>query len=173
MDEYATLRCHSKIYPNMETVATPCDGVAECNGNKDEPTTCKKNNGNLFLGTSVVIILFIYLGLKVFYRFKRAGGKKEKKGRRIEIMMNIIQSHDTDIRILREKFNMFGLHVDHYFGKKTKRKVGLKIYALEAKEKNAEADIFSRLKNLYHPQIANFIIESRFPGLVAKYLPFI
>ena len=92
---------------------------------------------------------------------------------REEYMLNIQQSHETDIRILREKLNIFGLHVHHFFSKKTKRKVGLKIYALEAKENIAEADIFARLKNLYHPEIANFVIESRFPGLVAKYLPFI
>ena len=66
VDNYATLRCQSKIYPNMETVATVCDDVVECNNSEDEPITCKKHNGNLFLGLSVGCIFFIYLGLKLY-----------------------------------------------------------------------------------------------------------
>ena len=167
VEDFATLRCQSKIYPIMETVATVCDDVVECNSNEDEPIMCKKKNSNTVLGISVGIILFIYLGLKFYSHYKR-DTKKEQKKKIVEFMMNT-----SDIRILREKFRNFGLHVEHHFGKKTKRKVGLRIFALEAKEQNTEADIFSRLKNHYHPEIAKFVIESKFPGLVAKYLPFI
>ena len=88
-------------------------------------------------------------------------------------MLRIIESPDTLINDLREKFNMFGLHVHRHYGKKTKRKVGLKIYLVESGENIAEADLFLQLKNSYHPEVANFIIESRFPSLIAKYLPFI
>ena len=88
-------------------------------------------------------------------------------------MHRLFESPETLINDLREKFNMFGLHVQHHYGKKTKRKVGLKIYLVETREKNAEAQIFLQLRNNYHPEIANFISEARFPGLIAKYLPFI
>ena len=152
----------------METVATVCDDVVECYGNEDEPIICKKNNCNTVLGTSVGIILLIYLGLKFYSHYER-DNKKGQNVKCVEIMIK----HETDIRVLREEVKKFGLHVKHHYDTKTKRKVGLKIFALEAKETNAEADIFSRLKNFYHPEIANFVIDSRFPGLVSKFLPFL
>ena len=32
--QYATLKCLSKIHPNMHTIATVCDGLQECEGNE-------------------------------------------------------------------------------------------------------------------------------------------
>ena len=66
VDEFATLKCASKLYPNMETVATVCDGIEECHGGEDEPNTCKNSNGNIFLGVSVGTVIGVYLCLKLF-----------------------------------------------------------------------------------------------------------
>ena len=172
IDEHATLRCHSKIYSTMETVASVCDGVVECQGDVDEPLRCRKNNGNTILASSVGFILFCYLGLKMFIHFKRNQTRKQS-ARKLEFILRIIESPETCINNLREKFNLYGLHVLHHYGKKTKRKVGLKIYLVETREKNTEAEIFLRLKNNYNPEIANFIIGSRFPGLVERFFPII
>ena len=172
IDEFATLRCPSKIYENMETVASVCDGIIECHGDKDEPMRCKTNNANTILASSIGIIIFFYFGLTMYFKFKRKY-RQEINGSQLEFMLRIIESPGTLINDLREKFNMFGLHVHHHYGKKTKRKLGLQIYLVETREKNAEADIFLQLKHNYHPEVANFISESRFPGIVAKYLPFI
>ena len=61
VDEFATLKCPSKIYPDMITVATVCDGIEECYGGEDEPKTCLNSNGFIFLGVSLAILLGIYL----------------------------------------------------------------------------------------------------------------
>ena len=187
IDEYATLRCQSKMHKIMETVAAVCDGIIECQDEdgkpKDEPKNCKDRPTKKILISSVVFILFCYLGLTAYFKINRKY-KNESKDRKLEFMktmdslegefmLRIIESPETVISDLREKFNMYGLHVHHHYGKKTKRKVGLKIYLEESSEKNAEADIFLQLKNNYHPEIANFVIESRFPGLIARFLPFI
>ena len=47
--EFATLRCPSMIYPDMETVATVCDGINECHKGEDEPESCKYNDGNIVM----------------------------------------------------------------------------------------------------------------------------
>ena len=172
IDEYATKNCPSKMYENMETVAAVCDGIAECHEDKDEPPRCKKNNGNTILLVSVGIILSCYLGLTMYFYFKRKY-RRESNDRKLEFMLSQVESPETHINDLREKFNMYGLHVHHHYGKKTKRTVGIKIYHVESRENNAEAEIFLQLKNNYHPEIANFIIESRFLGLIAKFLPFV
>ena len=45
IDESATLRCYSKIYENMKTFASVCDGNVECQGYKDEnPDVCGNEN---------------------------------------------------------------------------------------------------------------------------------
>ena len=60
--EFATLRCPSKMYQNMDTVATVCDDNIECYNKEDEPDSCKKNDGNMYMAISVFLILSVYLG---------------------------------------------------------------------------------------------------------------
>ena len=88
IDEYATLRCHSKIYENMETVASVCDGIIECQGDEDEPLRCKTNNANTVLASSVGIIIFCYLGLTVYFRIKRKY-RKERIDRKLEFIVEM------------------------------------------------------------------------------------
>ena len=171
IENFATLRCTSTIYPNssMEIIATVCDGVTECSGGVDEPSSCKRSGGsNRVLGLSVGSILVFYLTLLFHSKLKRNQDEKKKN-----FMTEIIQSNETDITLIRQKLNIFGLHVEHYYGKKTKEKVGLKIFALEAKQKNVEADIFSRLHNHYLPEVGRIVIDSRFPGLTQRFFPIV
>ena len=58
VEEFATLVCHSKMYPLIFTVATVCDGIRECYGDKDEPPSCT-NSIAADIGISCIVIITI------------------------------------------------------------------------------------------------------------------
>ena len=128
--EYATLRCASKIYPNMETVATVCDDIIECHNMEDEPETCRKNDANLYLAISVGSILTIYLGLKSYFSLMK---RRRRNGKLniYELMPTIEENNVTDVTVLRKKLNFLCLHIKNYYDTKAKTRIGLKIYHLE------------------------------------------
>ena len=81
IENFATLRCTSIIYPNspMETIATVCDGITECSGGLDEPSSCKRSGGsNRVLGLSVGSILVFYLTLLFYSKLKKIKMRKRK-----------------------------------------------------------------------------------------------
>ena len=170
--EFATLRCPSKIYPNMETISTVCDGIIECHNGEDEPEFCKNNDGNTYLAISVSSILTIYLGLKLYFIIFK-NGQRHKQKTEAEIMLNAKLSDDINITALRQKINDLCLHFKNYYNKKANAKIGLKIFALEEILCKQEAMVFRSLHNNYLPEVANLVIDSKFPGFVDKHLSII
>ena len=79
IEEFAILKCPSKIYPNMETVATVCDDIEECHGGEDEPNTCKNSSANLFLWVSLGALISVYLALKIYVRVFQETFDKDMK----------------------------------------------------------------------------------------------
>ena len=63
VEEFATLKCKSIMYPQIYTLATVCDGIEECYDPKDhdEPTSCTSSN-TAMIGISCIVIITI-----VFY----------------------------------------------------------------------------------------------------------
>ena len=62
VNEHATLKCASMIYPSMETISTPCDGVTECQNNLDEEGCGRQNFASK---VSFVLILVLFLSLRI------------------------------------------------------------------------------------------------------------
>ena len=170
--EFATLRCPSKVYPIMETLATVCDDIVECHNGEDEPTFCKHNDANIFLAISVLSILSIYFGLKSYFRIIK---NKQRNIRQIqhEEMLNTRKTNESDITALRHNINCLGLHIRNYFDKKAKVKAGMKMFTLEEKQNTNEALVFQSLHNNYFPEVANMVIDAKFPGFVDKNLGFL
>ena len=56
---------------------------------------------------------------------------------------------------------------------KAKFKIGLKIFALEENQNTNEAMVFTSLHNNYLPEVADMIIDAKFPGFVDKYFSFL
>ena len=168
VDEFATLKCASKLYPNMETVATVCDGIEECHGGEDEPNTCKNSNGNIFLGVSVGTVIGVYLCLKLFTKIKERHRNREKIKFTWDIEIPIVDSIHS-----RKELEIFGLHVQKYFGNRTKRKVGLKMFAFEEKYNKTEADVYTSIHNNYEPEIGKMIINAKYPGIIERHFDLI
>ena len=167
--EFATLRCQSKIYPSMETVATVCDDIMECDIGEDEPGSCKDNKGNIFLSISVGFILTIYLGLTFFFSccFKKQTSREERLD---EYKLNSKKNDETS---LRQKLHSLCLHVKYFYDKKARKKIGLKIFAFEESHNKYEAMVFASLHNNWLPEVAGLVIDAKYPGFVDKHLSFI
>ena len=66
---YASLRCKSPLYKNMEIFGTPCDNITECAGGIDE-LGCKNNGtSNLVLVIASIGVLVLFLGLTFHQAF--------------------------------------------------------------------------------------------------------
>ena len=68
IEPFATKKCYSIQYPQMMTVATVCNGIIECHGALDEPTTCQESN-TLKILVTLSFVIFFYLSLNVYYKF--------------------------------------------------------------------------------------------------------
>ena len=56
LDQYATVKCNSSMYPQMSIYATACNNVIECVGEEDE-RNCRADNDSLLIATSVCVLL--------------------------------------------------------------------------------------------------------------------
>ena len=146
--EFATLRCPSKIYPNMETVATVCDDIIECHNGEDEPEYCKNNEANTYLAFSTCSILAIYLGLKLYFNIIKNKISHSNHNRYNLIpMLNTRISNEKEMTKLRLKINCLCLHFKNYYDQKAKIRIGLKVFVLEENLCKNEAMVFKSLHN--------------------------
>ena len=158
----------------METVATVCDDIIECFNGEDEPDDCKRDEGNIYLAISVGSILTIYLGLKLCLSIdKRIQSNRKRNGKRDKLNLNTILINETDIAALRQMLNGIGLYIKNLNDEKAKKKFGLKVFSLEEKVNKNEALVFTSIHNNYIPEVANMIIDAKFPGFVEKHLSFL
>ena len=70
---------------------------------------------------------------------------------------------------MREKQKILGLHVLYNYDRKAKTKMGLKIFAFEEIHNRKEAMIFTSLHNNFLPEVANMVIDAKYPGFVDKH----
>ena len=172
--EFATLRCSSKIYPKMETMATVCDDIIECHNGEDEPESCKNNEANKYLAVSVCSILAIYLGLKSYFHIMKNKQKISNQKKNIVLLkLNTRLSNYTEMTVFRQKINCLCLHIKNYYDQEAKVKIGLKIFALEENFTRNMSMVFASLHNNYLPEVANMVIDARYPGFVVRHLNFI
>ena len=157
----------------METVATVCDDIIECQNGEDEPDFCKNNDGNIPLAISVCSILAIYLGLKTYFNIKQMKHSNNKQIKYEEVLLNRRKTNETDIIALRKNINSLCLHIKNIYDKKAKAKISLKIFALEENLYKNEGMVFTSLHNNYSPEVANMVIDSKFPGFVDNHLSFL
>ena len=118
VEEFATLRCQSRIYPNMETVATVCDDIIECHHGEDEPLSCKTNDGNIYLAVSVFSILAIYLGLRYYFDIINNKQSNRKQIQFEFMLLNTKVRKEMDITALRQRVNCLCLHIREHVQKK-------------------------------------------------------
>ena len=173
--QYATLKCLSKIHPNMHTIATVCDGLQECEGNEDETNTCNSSNT-----VGLIILSFalckLYLMMKFLRWYKRSKKTEEVEKTGSELFRNIdflnlltkyAKYHDDQTII--ENVNTYLIHVK-YTELRVKRTEFARIFYNNEEKihgKN-EAAIFSCMHARLVPANAKLIIDHKFPSSIRK-----
>ena len=173
ISRYATLRCKSIMYPNIETFATPCDGFPECFDGLDEKQCTKDLFNNIFIA-SVLFIALLYLSISFGCKLIKIKSKDNLDRflliphENTDIERSLIESysfhHGNDWVI--EELNTFLLHI--IFTKNSDEQMTLfkELYASESNMHNQnEAEIFACLHKTLNPIIMERVIDCQFPGL--------
>ena len=85
------------------------------------------------------------------------------------MLLNTRISKGMDIKALRQNINCLCLHIKNNYDQKAKAKIGLKVFALEEKLSKGERMVFTSIHNNYLPEVANLVIEAKFPGFVDQH----
>ena len=167
---YATLRCFSKMHPNMMTLATVCDGIVECSHQEDEPLNRCDNTSPKWFYVSIIFIVLFYFFLEVIRRFKSYKKKKNlilrKKINTDDLQKKFSENHEKYSCLM----NSYMLFVKYTKNKKEKIMESVKLFAYEEKRhENKESEIFHCLHNNFEPIICEMVMDSNFPGIMEKY----
>ena len=174
---YATLKCYSKMYPNMLIIATVCDSVFECGNDEDEPKDCK-NNKPEWLVLSVIIIVLLYIIIRIMMKIRKLKRIKSLQMRTKLNINSLFQSYfehkDNNDTQTNNLFNLYFLFVKFKKTKKEKKLLCRTIYIKEEKKHHCnEAEIFCCMHNNLEPQVSEMIIGSNFPGFMEKHFEFV
>ena len=173
----ASLRCSSKRYPGNLTVSVACDGVVECSDGADE-TSCTKPANSIYLLLLLLSILFIYLGLKLFRKYKHKKNSYIIKRNRFFLMAVITKTWE---KILEEfesnrckpevvaEVNTYLFHIIYSRKTEESKRILKKLFELEAKiQGNDESKIYHSLHQYIDPALVVPIVESKIPGFTDK-----
>ena len=172
--EEATVLCWSKMYPNIQTVATACNGVVECHDGSDEDWLCQWKSFFVY-GVVVVLMIMIFaflLGMKLL--------EKDRSSRSLDLT-NLIQTLTVpDMDVFRQKHddkdfqstNNFILLRNKYFAKKEHRQEQyVKYYDNEeCFHRGNQAEMWCCFKNSLQLQIFAFVCADKFPTLFSPYI---
>ena len=119
MSPAASLRCSSSRYPGILTISVPCDGVVECWDGADEVSCTKQPLSNYLLVGSIVIIVMLYLGFKVYRNniFKLKNSKTSTSIEQLKFIHRGFESSQNKSKYV-SKVNTFLLQT--MYSKKTK-----------------------------------------------------
>ena len=168
VSNYATLKCASRMYPQMITLATVCDGVPECHNDEDEPLSCD-NTSPMWFYVSIGLITIIYSLLEI-------KTKLQSKRNKVDIVLEKNTFNESLFKKYSENHEKYLTLINSYllfvkFTKSNRERVmaSIKLYILEVKKhEHRESEIFCCLHNHLGPQVCEMVIDSNFPGFMAK-----
>ena len=190
LEPFATYKCESLFYKDMDIYATPRNNKRECWDGSDEPETENKmTNYILFLSATAIMILYVAL---------RYSGKMLKKvlSENQEIATNDIskvvlensktQEFDTNVLHLinyevnhekEEAIDNTNIHILNSIASQTveanKNTCSL-FYDLEVKiHGQNESEIHFCLHKKLDPKVVQNILDSKFPGVTDKCINFL
>ena len=164
---YASFICQSLMYPIMKTIATACDGFAECDGLTDELSCSSTNSTPIIFAT--LAFLFLYLILKI-HRLLNIQEKPEdqtidlEKKEPEEVFQHYQSNHENLAAV--EEMNSYLLHIIFSHKTDSVKEICKKFYELEEEYyKGNQAEIYHHLHTGFDPIAVAEIIEAKFPGM--------
>ena len=182
--QHATVRCRSKIYPSMDIISSPCDGIVECHDFSDEIYCSDNSISHILIVVSILGVITLYFGLHYRYQIiftlwgskeSRIMKKKEvtqKKTSKEEIFEEFKNNHHHLHTV--KKVQNFLLYIIYSQKKDNKNNILKEFYDhLNIIKKKDEAEVYIYLKQNFHPVVITAIDKSKFPGLAGKLIDFI
>ena len=178
---FATFRCYSIRYPEIETIATRCNNITECDKDLDEKDCSENPNAKFVLVAAVCFSLCIYLGMKLpqIVNFIRKSKKIEINNEETEenkqyfdqLIQNLRENPENTNNI--QNLNTFLLHIQYTKKTSVVKKIFIKFHDIlvELFEFDS-AKIITFLKANIHPAVITNVEEHRFRGIKTKIIDF-
>ena len=176
---FASFRCNSVIYPEIETIATTCNNVTECDKDLDEKDCSENPNTKYILIAAVCLSLGSFLLMKLPHSVHLISKSRIVNNEETEVDK---QYFDQLIQNLRENpenaaviknLNTFLLQIQNTKKTSVVKKIYIEFYdsLVELFEFDL-AKIFAFLKAKIHPKVTTDVVEHRFRGLKTKIIDF-
>ena len=173
VEPFASFKCKSPLYINMNIYATPCNNKKECSDGSDESDCQNNSKSNIVLGVSSAIVLMLFLGLN-FYQYlseKKSSTDNQEiliHNSTSEMLAKYKENHD-DQQIVEE----VNLHLLHSSNTETVEKNEdnlIAFYNLEVeKHNNDEAEIYVCIHKKLDADIIKKMISAKFPGFLEPF----
>ena len=176
---FASFRCNSIIYPAIETIATTCNNVTECDKDLDEKDCSENANTKFVLVAAVCLSLIIFLVMKLrhivhLFRKSRIVNNEETEVDKQyfdQLIQNLRENPKNATAI--KNLNTFLLQIQNTKKTSVVKKIYIKFYdSLVELFEFDSAKIFAFLKAKIHPEVTTDVVEHRFRGLKTKIIDF-
>ena len=174
MEPYASYKCKSIFYENMNIYATPCDDKIECYDQSDE-SFCKeeKTVTYILLGALLLITLF-YVSLS--HIFKSSKDEINLTFPLRQYNLNTLENYEANHRdpIIIYDVNIHLLNTILTKSVEVTTNTCRQFYELEFRiHEGKENEIFWCLHKNIDPFIVDYVIESKFPGILSRFINWI
>ena len=169
IEPFASLRCTSTLYHNLEIFATACNNKVECANGEDEADCDNNSITKTFLIGSTVTILTAFVLVRIIRRFM------VKKPAMLKLNPPTIQQllkryenniHDSDII---QEVNLYLQHVIYTKTVEETNNEFLLIFDFLALKQNyKESEMYLYLHNNLDPKLVQKMIRVKYPGLQDK-----
>ena len=178
---FASYRCKSKIYPEIETIATRCNDVKECDGDEDEKNCSDIAHTKQILVVAICLSLGIFLGMKLpqaihFIKNNNENNieneETEEDNHRFNELIQILRA-DPESAISIQNVNKFLLYIQHSKKSSVVKKTYVQFYdSLVVMFEHDLAKLFAFLKAHIHPAVTADVVEQRYRGLKTKIIDY-
>ena len=177
---FASLKCNSKMYPKIFTIATACNGIPECLDDLDEDNCNTGSVTRPILMAAIFSVLGLFFGLKILHYIdyieylntKYKNGARQEKSQFEELFQRLKENIGDQEN--KRKINIFLLHILNTKETKFNKVCLTQFYdILERALENKEEEVFCYLKRYIHPDVTKSILKHKSQGLMIKINEFI
>ena len=166
IEPYASYRCASLFYQNMEIFAVPCNGIIECFDHSDEIGCKDSRTANIVLIISSILVLILivagHLGRVSTYKRTEIFDANTTK----ELLEKLERTPEDDDTLQEIHLHLY--HTQHTQSVKVNKEVLTQVYeSLEANH-NEEAKLYHYLNTKFDPVLVQKMTDAKFPGITSS-----
>ena len=171
VNKFATVKCPCKMYPQIFTIGTACNGIEECFDGFDERFCRLSHILLIFLSISLVITL--YFALRFSHWVKICSTDSDpgiilSSNTNIEDILDRYEENHDDLEVVTNT-NFFLLHKKYSMTVDERKKIFSALYEREEKIHNNQINIiFQCIHRKLDPTLVTETVEIKFPGITDK-----